>query len=567
MPVRMRRTATGSSSSITLPAPPSRMKRELTKHVVTRWYRAPELILLSEHYSTAIDMWSIGCILAELLSMQAESHTSPEDRQALFPGRSCFPLSADHPMAYADQLDQLNVIFDVIGTPSPDDLSQVDNDTARGYIGGLKRKAAVDLYARYASADVRAIDLLSKLLVFNPRKRYTANQCLAHPFFDAVRDEMVGVRWRERGVTDFNFEDKTLSKEQIRALIMEEILVDNPHLREQQPPPPPSMHGAAVNGGSGGRAAAYDGFSFGERTEVHGGYGGGRVGQAGAGGPQPPQTQRGRPAAPPVVPRGIYASAQGAGSSGMQQQKQQQQQQHQLAAPSPPPASGPSYRQPAYCSSPPRQAHAYDVSQARFSHSSGVSDASYSSTHPPSNTYAPPPSSSSSSYLPSLPDLEAEYSDASSSIRQLQQQLDAYAAQQEHVMAYVRHDNRMDDPHVGVSSRHSATNNGGALDRGRSASSNGLPLPHGVVRQGALGYDAVQRRVDHGGRVAVAEGVRGDGGYSAESASAALSSYAYGVDPADQRRAAQQRNGGGFGHVQGLQEAQPSQQQWSYDRR
>ena len=91
MPLRPRRnTTTGSlsSSSITLPAPPSRMRRELTKHVVTRWYRAPELILLSEHYTTAIDMWSVGCILAELLSMQAESRTSPEDRQALFPGKS-----------------------------------------------------------------------------------------------------------------------------------------------------------------------------------------------------------------------------------------------------------------------------------------------------------------------------------------------------------------------------------------------------------------------------------------------------------------------------------------------
>ena len=150
-PLRPKRGSTNTSlpsSAITLPAPPSRMRRELTKHVVTRWYRAPELILLSEHYTAAIDMWSVGCILAELLSMQAESQTSPEDRQALFPGRSCFPLSADNPLAYNDQLDQLNVIFDVIGTPSAEDLQQVDNETARGYIGGLKAKPAVNLYSR-----------------------------------------------------------------------------------------------------------------------------------------------------------------------------------------------------------------------------------------------------------------------------------------------------------------------------------------------------------------------------------------------------------------------------------
>ena len=211
------------------------MRRELTKHVVTRWYRAPELILLSEHYTAAIDMWSVGCILAELLSMQAESHTSPEDRQALFPGRSCFPLSADNPLAYNDQLDQLNVIFDVIGTPSSEDLQQVDNETARGYIGGLKAKPPVNLYGRYMSADPMAVDLLTKLLVFNPSKRWTASRCLAHPFFDTVRDELVGLRYREGSDArvDFRFEDKTLTRETIRALIVEELLVDNPQLAEQ----------------------------------------------------------------------------------------------------------------------------------------------------------------------------------------------------------------------------------------------------------------------------------------------------------------------------------------------
>ena len=63
--------------------------------------------------------------------MQQESQLAPSERQALFPGRSCFPLSAESPLAYADQLDQLNVIFDVLGTPCDADLEQVDNVTAR----------------------------------------------------------------------------------------------------------------------------------------------------------------------------------------------------------------------------------------------------------------------------------------------------------------------------------------------------------------------------------------------------------------------------------------------------
>lgn len=71
------------------------MKRQLTGHVVTRWYRAPELILLEKDYGPAIDMWSIGCIFAELLGMMKQSAATYLDRKPLFPGKSCFPLSPD----------------------------------------------------------------------------------------------------------------------------------------------------------------------------------------------------------------------------------------------------------------------------------------------------------------------------------------------------------------------------------------------------------------------------------------------------------------------------------------
>lgn len=84
--------------------------------MVTRWYRAPELILLQD-YTQAVDVWSLGCIFAELLSMQAESVPNHRERAPLFPGKSCFPLSVDQARpSCADKLDQLNVIFDVIGT-------------------------------------------------------------------------------------------------------------------------------------------------------------------------------------------------------------------------------------------------------------------------------------------------------------------------------------------------------------------------------------------------------------------------------------------------------------------
>ena len=71
------------------------MKRELTGHVVTRWYRAPELILLEKEYGPAIDVWSVGCIFAELLGMMKESAPTYLDRKPLFTGKSCFTLSPD----------------------------------------------------------------------------------------------------------------------------------------------------------------------------------------------------------------------------------------------------------------------------------------------------------------------------------------------------------------------------------------------------------------------------------------------------------------------------------------
>ncbi len=80
--------------------------------LLCRWYRAPELLLSCEHYSAAIDMWSVGCILAELLG-----------RRALFPGK--------------DYVDQLKMIVKTLGPPSEDDLGFITSSKARAYIRAL----------------------------------------------------------------------------------------------------------------------------------------------------------------------------------------------------------------------------------------------------------------------------------------------------------------------------------------------------------------------------------------------------------------------------------------------
>ena len=237
-------SASDSSPTSTLPSAPT-SQRTMTKHVVTRWYRAPELILLSEQYTTAIDQWSIGCILAELLSMQQESQLAPSERQALFPGRSCFPLSAESPLAYADQLDQLNVIFDVLGTPSDADLEQVDNVTARNYIKALPKKKPLDLARKFHGSDPLAIDLLQKLLQFNPQTRASATEALNHPYLKEMREGQTNPLFNMDacsalgggyGHAGWDFEDETLDETKIRGLIMQEILIDNPQLYEKLSP-------------------------------------------------------------------------------------------------------------------------------------------------------------------------------------------------------------------------------------------------------------------------------------------------------------------------------------------
>ena len=108
------------------------IKRELTVHVVTRWYRAPEIILLEKDYGPAIDMWAVGCVFAELLGMMKENAPTFMDRKPLFPGKSCFPLSpSDEPSQEMEKgfphlsTDQLSIIFATIGVPNTSDRSFV----------------------------------------------------------------------------------------------------------------------------------------------------------------------------------------------------------------------------------------------------------------------------------------------------------------------------------------------------------------------------------------------------------------------------------------------------------
>jgi len=134
----------------------------LTEYVVTRWYRAPEIVLSSDKYTKAVDMWSVGCIFGELLG-----------RKPLFPG--------------SDHVQQLNCIIDVLGTPLPEQMQHVP-EKARRYIAALPHADGKPFEQIYPSASEDAISLLTSMLCWDPAARCTVEQSLSHAYLAAFHN-------------------------------------------------------------------------------------------------------------------------------------------------------------------------------------------------------------------------------------------------------------------------------------------------------------------------------------------------------------------------------------------
>ncbi|NXC29245.1 MK15 kinase, partial [Campylorhamphus procurvoides] len=130
----------------------------LTEYVATRWYRAPEILLASHSYTKGVDMWSIGCILGEMLL-----------GKPLFPGTST--------------MNQIEQILRVIPAPSPDDILALQSEYKASVINHMSSGQRVTFEEIFpSSTPLPALDLLKKLLVFNPDKRLTAEEALQHPY-------------------------------------------------------------------------------------------------------------------------------------------------------------------------------------------------------------------------------------------------------------------------------------------------------------------------------------------------------------------------------------------------
>lgn len=176
----------------------------MTEYVVTRWYRAPELLLNASDYTAAIDMWSVGCIYMELLN-----------RQPLLPGK--------------DYVHQLRCIIELVGLPNDSDLGFVKSENARKYLQQLPRSATQPLAEKFPEVSPLAMDLIAKMLTFDPSKRITAEEALAHPYLAKLHDEEEEPTCATPFIVEFD--ELSLSEQDIKDLIYEESMRFYPELR------------------------------------------------------------------------------------------------------------------------------------------------------------------------------------------------------------------------------------------------------------------------------------------------------------------------------------------------
>eukprot|EP01080_Neovahlkampfia_damariscottae_P001467 gene1467-12086_t len=174
-----------------------------TLYVATRWYRAPELLLQYPKSSKSIDLWSVGCIFGELLQEGS--------RRPLFPGQN--------------YLKQIDLILDRLGTPKEEEMK--GSEKALKYLKGLPLKLKKKWENKFPKANPIAIDLLEKLLKFDPAQRITAEEALKHEYLSKIYDEEDLI---DIDPFEYQFDDSIdldADKDAIKKLIFEEIVEFN----------------------------------------------------------------------------------------------------------------------------------------------------------------------------------------------------------------------------------------------------------------------------------------------------------------------------------------------------
>ena len=168
---------------------------EMTGYVATRWYRAPEIMLNWMNYHQTVDIWSVGCIMAEMLT-----------GKPLFPGN--------------DTIDQLTRILGLCGSPNEEMLKKMTSKESRRYIQSLPQVEKKNFNEEFKGCNPLAIDLLEKTLELDADKRITAEQALSHEYLSIYSDPD-----DEPNSTPYDqtFEDLDLSIEQWREYVWKEL--------------------------------------------------------------------------------------------------------------------------------------------------------------------------------------------------------------------------------------------------------------------------------------------------------------------------------------------------------
>ncbi|CAI9268204.1 unnamed protein product [Lactuca saligna] len=194
-----------------------------TDYVATRWYRAPELCgSFFSKYTQAIDTWSIGCIFAELLT-----------GKPLFPGKSVF--------------HQLDLMTDLLGTPSTEAISRIRHEKAMKYLSKMRKKKPIPFSRKFPNADPLALRLLERMLAFDPNNRPTAEEALSDPYFKNLGKVERESSSRPIAKREFEFEKRRLSTEDIRERIYKEILEYHPNMLKDGSEQPGFMYPSAFD--------------------------------------------------------------------------------------------------------------------------------------------------------------------------------------------------------------------------------------------------------------------------------------------------------------------------------